>query len=174
MSAFEDMKFKERLAKAAAHAKVQWGPTSVARSLGFPKQTVHRWFDKGEPKPAQLFTIADKWRVSARWLAKEEGDMLAPEDPEDRAANPREEQMLTLFRGLTREQQRELIIDTNAAVTANREIQTRLLNRPLRTFSNEQVEAAFGKVPAPTTRKAKPTPKKTGGGEAAAVEEDPE
>lgn len=156
--------------KAAEHAKVEWGPTSVARSLGLSKQTVHRWFDKGEPKPAQIYTISDKWGVSARWLAKEEGPMYAAEDTETRATNPREEQMLMLFRGLTREQQRELILNNNASVAANREIQKAFLDKPLRTYSNEDVEAAFGKTPAPKKHPPKVAKRSRGN----PIEEDPE
>ena len=70
------MTFAERLQKAAAHAQVRWGQTDVARSLGISKQTVDRWFNGGEPKPAQLYLIADKWGVDPRWLATEKGQML--------------------------------------------------------------------------------------------------
>lgn len=73
------------------------------------------------------------------------------------AMTAREEMMLDLFRSLTPEQQRELVVDTNAMVTANREIQARFLNQPIKTFSNEDVAAAFGPTPAPKpSRKAKP------------------
>lgn len=79
-----------------------------------------------------------------------------------------EEMILELFRGLTREQQRELVIETKATVDANREIQSRFIGRPIRTVSNEDVAAAFGPLPAP----AKPATKRRRG--AAPAEEDPE
>lgn len=147
--------FRDRLQKAAEHAKVHWGQSAVAKSLGVSRQTVDRWFSGGEPKGPQYFAIAEKWGVSARFLATGEGEVAAPGDFERLAANPREEMMLLLFRGLTREQQRELAIEANAMVDANREIQTRFLNTPIRTVSNESVEAAFGKTPSPRKRAGK-------------------
>lgn len=73
------MSFKERLQRAAAHAKVDWSPTAIGQSLGLPKQTVARWMDKGEPSGKMLYLIADRWKVSARWLATNEGNMLPGE-----------------------------------------------------------------------------------------------
>lgn len=68
----------------------------------------------------------------------------------------REEMMLDLFRGLTPEQQRELVIETIAAVDANRKIRE-FVKGDLHTFSNEDVEAAFGKIPPlqPRVRRTK-------------------
>lgn len=78
------------------------------------------------------------------------------------AQNAREKMILLLFRGLTPEQQRELILKTNAQVVGNREIQARFLNKPLRTFSNEEVEAAVGKVPSPVKHKKRHSSHKPG------------
>lgn len=80
--------------------------------------------------------------------------------------NAREEIALELFRGLTPEQQREQVKELRAAYEANRQVQT-FLPSPLRTYSNEDVEAAFGKVPAPRKR---PVKKRSG----PTIEDDPE
>jgi len=77
----------------------------------------------------------------------------------EKEPSAREDMMLTLFRGLTREQQRELVIETMAMVDGNKEIQRRFLNKPLRTYSNEEVKAAFGKVPSAVKVRKKPAQK---------------
>lgn len=163
------MAFSDRLRDAARHVGVEWSQTAVAKALGYSKQTVDRWFGTGEPKPAQIFNIADRWKLSPRWLATGEGKMVLGEETDGQARDGREEMMLLLFRGLTPEQQRELVIETNALVTGNREVQTRFLDKPLRTFGNEDVEAAFGKVPRPSPQK-RSKPKRRKG----FLEEDPE
>ncbi len=163
------MEFSDRLKAAARHAEVEWSQTAVARSLGYSKQTVDRWFGSGEPKAAQVFAIADRWKVDARWLATGQGDMVKQET-EATARDAREEMLLLLFRGLTPEQQREQALEINALVSGNREIQRRFLNKPLRTYGNAEVEAAFGKVPTPTTPRAK----KPGRRDAQFREDDPE
>lgn len=84
----------------------------------------------------------------------------------DHLLSAREQMMLELFRGLTPQQQREWTLEILAQVEANRSIQKHV-RAPLRTFSNEDVEAAFGKVPAPS----KPKRQRRG---AASAEEDPE
>lgn len=128
VSCFFDMTFKERLQQAAAHAKVTWGQTAIATSLGFRKQTVDRWFDTGEPKPEQLFAIADKWKVDARWLATGRGQMLTAgqgsrlEHHEDellkryRDADPRWQLSLRLLAALATEDQIEASTDVNMVI----------------------------------------------------------
>lgn len=123
------MTFKERLQKAAAHARVAWGQTAVANSLGLAKQTVDRWFSGGEPKPAQLYVIADKWGVDPRWLATEKGQMLQgpaqgngllPAEAalltQYRHADPRWQLALRLLAGLAVEDQLEAATDVNVIV----------------------------------------------------------
>lgn len=68
--------FKSRLYDAAVYAGVEWGQTSIARSLGLKKQTVDAWFKGGEPSMAHLALIARKWCVNAHWLVT--GDGYAP------------------------------------------------------------------------------------------------
>lgn len=168
MSICADMRpFRERLKEAAKHAGVPYGQTAIARALGVSKQTVDQWMDKGRPTPEMIFRIADAWGVSPRWLAIEDGQMVAKADG---SLSAREEMVVLLFRGLTKEQQRELVLETNAAVQGNLEIQKRFLNTPLRTYSNEDVEAAFGRVPPPAERKKVTKPKRRPG----FAEEDPE
>jgi hypothetical protein len=67
--------FRERLKRAAEHAGVEYGQTAIARSLQVNKQTVDRWMGSGEPKPAQIYRIAERWRVDPKWLATGEGAM---------------------------------------------------------------------------------------------------
>lgn len=154
------MPFNDRLKSAARHAGVEWSQTAVAKSLGYSKQTVDRWFGPGEPKPAQIFSIAELWKVSPRWLATGAGPMVPTTADEAHAKDAREEMILLLFRGLTPEQQRELVLEINALVAGNREVQKRFLNKPLRTFGNQDVEAAFGKVPAPAQAKRDKQPQR--------------
>jgi len=154
VSRFADaMPFNDRLREAARHAGVDWSQTAVAKSLGYSKQTVDRWFGPGEPKPAQVFAIAEKWKVSPKWLATGDGQMVTANGDDAVAKDAREEMMLLLFRGLTPEQQRELVLEINALVSGNREVQKRFLNKPLRTFGNQDVAAAFGQVPTPAQSK---------------------
>lgn len=68
-------------------------------------------------------------------------------DAKEEALSAKEQMMITLFRGLTPEQQRETVIETLAYVEANRQVQQRFLDKPLRTVSNEEVRAAFGDIP---------------------------
>lgn len=158
--------FRERLKDAARYAKVEYGQTAIARSLEVSKQTVDQWMGNGRPTPELIFRIADKWGVSPRWLALEDGPMISSEEGPLLA---REEMILLLFRGLTAEQQRELVLETNAAVQGNLEIQKLFLDTPLRTYSNEDVQAAFGSVPTPAKGKRAKPRRKSG-----STEEDPE
>lgn len=73
--------FRERLKEAAAYAGVEYSQTAIARSLNTSKQTVDRWMNDGEPRPAMVFHIADTWNINARWLATDEGDMVSPPPP---------------------------------------------------------------------------------------------
>lgn len=65
-------RFKDALTVAAVDTK---SPTAVGRFLGVNKQTADRWLQGGEPTPAMLYLIADKAKVSARWLALEDVPM---------------------------------------------------------------------------------------------------
>jgi transcriptional regulator with XRE-family HTH domain len=85
---------------------------------------------------------------------------------------PREEMILDLFRGLTPQQQRELTLETLAQVDANRYVQ-RHVHEPLKTYSNEEVRAAFGDVADLIAEDKKATQARSKKG-AAPAEEDPE
>lgn len=160
------MTFNERLQKAAAYAKVRWSQSEVARSLGLKKQTVDRWFDTGEPKPAQIFMIADKWKVDARWLATGEGDMLeGSRGGAERDRTAKEEIVLYLYNGLFSHQQLRLLTGLRALFQANQIVRKELGQKPLRGVSDEAVERAFGPVPAPSKkdRKKPSTPRRDPG-----------
>lgn len=73
--------FRDRLKEASAYAGVEYSQTAIARSLNTSKQTVDRWMNDGEPRPAMVFHIADTWNINARWLATDEGDMVNPPPP---------------------------------------------------------------------------------------------
>jgi hypothetical protein len=76
LSSFADMTFRERFQRAAAYAKVEWSPTEIGRALGRPKQTVARWMGTSVPPAEDLFLIADRWKINARWLATGDGSMV--------------------------------------------------------------------------------------------------
>jgi len=70
--------FADRLKRAAAHKQVKYSATEIGRSLGLAKQTVHRWMrGSAQPSPENLYLIADKWQISARWLATGEGYIIS-------------------------------------------------------------------------------------------------
>jgi transcriptional regulator with XRE-family HTH domain len=70
--------FADRLKKAAAHKQVKYSATEIGRSLGLAKQTVHRWMKgSAQPSPENLYLIADRWEISARWLATGEGYIIS-------------------------------------------------------------------------------------------------
>lgn len=68
--------FRERLREAAAYAGIEYSQTAIARSLDITKQSVDNWMGEGEPRPAMIFRMADRWNVSPRWLATEQGQMV--------------------------------------------------------------------------------------------------
>lgn len=68
--------FADRLKEACALRGVPYSQTDIGKFLGVSKQTVDRWFNGSEPRPALVFAIADKLRVNPRWLATGEGSML--------------------------------------------------------------------------------------------------
>lgn len=53
-------------------------PTAVGKFLGVNKQTADRWLKGGEPLPEMLYVIADKTKVNARWLARDDVPMTSP------------------------------------------------------------------------------------------------
>lgn len=159
-------------------AKDAGGLQALASKTGtdakYLSQVKNRWKRPGSDTVSAMGD--DVARRIERALNKSNGWMDVLHKGADGAAHgaatlsAREEMMLTLFRGLTPEQQRELTLSTLAQVDANREVQERFLDRPLRTFSNEQVERAYGKVPSPKQAAKRPA-KRRGAGQA---EEDPE
>lgn len=91
------MDFANRFRRAAAHARVEWSPTAIGSSLTRPKQTVARWMDTGKPSGEDLFLIAERWKVEARWLATGEGSMLPRVAAAELAAD--EQDLLDRYRG---------------------------------------------------------------------------
>jgi transcriptional regulator with XRE-family HTH domain len=171
MSRYVDMRpFRERLKEAAKHACVEYGQTAIAKSLGVSKQTVDQWMAAGRPTPETIFVIADKWNVSARWLATEVGPMVVarpemttsesialPSDELEllsnyRQADGRWKLALRLLAALGTEQQVEVATDVNVIIA-------RVLRKKpsdLRYASNERVAAAYGDAPHVAARKIKP------------------
>lgn len=68
-------KFSDRLRQACRIAGVEWGQTAIAEALGVAKQTADRWMGESMPRADQLFMIADRLQVDARWLATGQGEM---------------------------------------------------------------------------------------------------
>lgn len=133
------MDFPERFRRAAAHAKVPWSPTKIGESLGKSKQTVDRWMKGTNPRPAELFVVEELWGVSAKWLATEEGPMLA------RVAGAGED-------GLTEEER--LLIKNYRAAEPRWQLSLRLLSYVATEQQNEVagmvnviIAKAFGKAP---------------------------
>lgn len=89
--------FADRLKEACALRGVPYSQTAIAKYLGLQKQTVDRWFGGSEPRPALVFAIADKLKVSARWLATEEGSMLQLHDGVENLT-PQEAELLDRYR----------------------------------------------------------------------------
>lgn len=121
MSSFADnMAFRDRLKKAAELSGVEWSPTAVARALGYPKQTVHRWFNKGQPKPAEVFRIADKWKVNARYLATEEGEIRAEASQAQTIDSPEVIRLILAFGWLTKDQKKKRLAELEADALTNK------------------------------------------------------
>jgi transcriptional regulator with XRE-family HTH domain len=74
------MKFSERLKKATARAGIEWSQTAIGKALGVSKQTADRWMGDGQPAADTIFKVADALKVDARWLATEEGLMVATQE----------------------------------------------------------------------------------------------
>ena len=83
---------------------------TVALWAGVTKSAVSQWESGGNIKPENLFAIADKLGVSARWLATAKG----PRTNEGiQAESQLEQQLLDLYRQLPIEFQAMLLADAN-------------------------------------------------------------
>jgi len=69
MSKRIDSDFGERLKQAADKAKIPYSQTSMALCLGVSKQHVDSWMKGSLPRADQLWKIAERFGVDARWLA---------------------------------------------------------------------------------------------------------
>lgn len=69
MSKKIDSDFGARLLQAAEKSRIPYRQSAIARYLGVQKQNVDSWMKGGLPRADQLFAIADKFQVDARWLA---------------------------------------------------------------------------------------------------------
>lgn len=98
--------------------------------------------------------------------ARRQRDHEKAEEPaaDYKAHDPKEEIALILFRGLVELQQRELITEMRALFDANQLIRQQMGGKPLRGVSNQDVERAFGSVPAPTKKPHRTHGKKHNGG----------
>lgn len=129
LSSFADVDFASRFKLAAAHAKVQWGPTAISESLGRAKQTVARWMDTGTPSAEDIFLIAERWKVDARWLATGKGQTL-PHVPAGQL-EAAEQNLLDRYRGAA--ERWKLALDTIAniaTVPASYSIRVNIHTRP--------------------------------------------
>ncbi len=69
MSKTLDSDFPERLRQAAEKSKIPYRQSPLADYLGVQKQNVDSWMKGGLPRADQIFKMADKFKVDARWLA---------------------------------------------------------------------------------------------------------
>lgn len=79
-------------------------------------------------------------------------ELMTGQPPSLLTLSPKEDLLLEMFRALTPEQQREQLTYLRALYQANL-VTGGLTKRPLRTISNEEVERAIGRVPAPKPAK---------------------
>ena len=83
--------------KAAMKAAGIRNPTELARRVGLPRQTIHRWFSDGidNINYRNLLNVSDALNVNARWLMfGEVGPLKQPFD------NPRETEASAIARDL--------------------------------------------------------------------------
>ncbi len=148
--------FRDRLKLAAAHARIEYSQTAIAKSVGASKQTVDRWMGDGMPTPSMLFAIADQWGVEPRWLATGVGPMarqagalgaIGAHEAElltrYRAADPRWQLSLRLLSTLATADQLEAASDVNMVIA-------RILGKKpadVRYTANERVAEAYGQAP---------------------------
>lgn len=112
--------FKERLREAAQIAKVEYRPTAIANSLGISKQTVHQWMDKGRPTPENIFLIADKWALSPRWVALEEGPVKSEKPAVAQIESPEITRLILAFGWLTKKQKKTRLAELEADALTNK------------------------------------------------------
>lgn len=178
VSASVDMTFRERFRRALEHAKLAhlWDkPTDLGKALGgFSKQTISRWTDKGEPKPRQLFTIADKMKVDPRWLATEEGDMT-PRQPTPPGLDQQQQDLIERYNRSDPRWQLSLrllaYVATDMAPIKQNEV-AGMVNviiaraaekapQDINPVKSRKVSKAYGHVPAKAARLAKAKNRKT-------------
>lgn len=143
---------------------------ALANAVGVKYQSVQEWERKNGTAPTRkrVAAVAKALGVSVSTLISGETSGVAEpqqqyhHEAQNMARTAREEMLLELFRGLTPEQQREATIKILATVQANRSIQKHL-DKPLRTYSNEEVAAAYG-IPSPSkARRGSAKPKREPG-----------
>lgn len=179
MSISLDMRpFRDRLKEAAEHARVEYGQTAIARSLEVSKQTVDQWMGKGRPAPESIFRIADRWKVDARWLATEEGQMLPVKPPTPLAepsdpSSPEVTRLIKAFAWLMDDERNHLLRDLEAKAATNKAIAKQLGPR-FKVASDAtmlEVLKRGGDFPPGSKKKSKATRQKRG---TQFKEEDPE
>lgn len=125
MSNEMDNDFRDRMLKAAAHAKVAFSPQSIGTFLGVDRRKAAVWMDGSLPRADKLFEHAERFGVDPKWYATGKGQMLSyaptPELPADEAvliecyrkAEPRWRLSLQMLAHLATEDQIEVAGDVN-------------------------------------------------------------
>lgn len=140
---------------------------ALKRAKPFSGEVV-RLYEEGENSPGK-----DARRALAAVFERTEAYMEFGDSPQakrleepaagyDVAQDAREAILLHLYRGLFSLQQQRLIQGLRALFDANQITRKELGQKPLRGVSDDQVEQAFGKVPAQRKRAKRSSPRDLG------------
>ena len=97
MSKRVDKDFGNRLRQAAEKSRIPYSQSAIAIYLGVQKQNVDSWMKGGLPRADQIFEMADKFKVDARWLAT---GVLANEKNVYDTEHSRQEKMVSVIKAL--------------------------------------------------------------------------
>lgn len=130
---------------------------ALADLAGVKYQSVQEWERKDGTAP----TRKRQAKVAAALGVTVHELMTGSEPAQFAILSPKEELLLEMFRIFTPEQQREQLNYVRALYDANRITQP-FTGKPLRTISNEEVEAVVGKVPSPALARRKSKSRRSG------------
>lgn len=143
--------FAERLSKAMAIRGVK--KATLAKRIGVTPQRLSQLEGTtGELSVGPFVKAVRTLKIRPEWLALEEGDMELSATSVDELSSD-EQSLLELWRYLSPQQVEEWLQNLHAARAANIAVAKHIQDIKWRHASNQDVEAAFGRVPAPITKK---------------------